>query len=151
MLGSWRLVVIPLTRKFWVEVINSVWCYELVVPLFLNYQPLWAQQRWGQWPFPSPTWVLHIQQCCSCTRTPSDLKLDASAERVDKDTSNSWAILCLWSVKVHGPQLVCTQTTCCASTIVTIVASTTATIDTMYCTCFITISWARKESQLCVW
>lgn len=70
---------------------------------------------------------------------------------VNQDTPRSWAILCLWSIKVHGPQLVCTWAVWCASTIATSVATSTSTIGTTHFACFTTTSWAWKESQLHVW
>lgn len=70
---------------------------------------------------------------------------------VDQDTPGSWAILCLWSIKVHGPQLVCTRAVWRASTTATTIATGNATIGTIHCTCFISISWAWKESQLRAW
>lgn len=71
--------------------------------------------------------------------------------RVNQNTPGSWVVMCLWSVEVQSPQPIYTRTAWCASTVVTPIAATTATIGTMCCTSFITINWGRKESQLCVW
>ena len=70
---------------------------------------------------------------------------------VDQDTLGSWAILCLWFVEVHGPQLICTWTVRRTFTTATSITTATVTNVKMYCTCFISISWARKETQLHVW
>jgi len=59
--------------------------------------------------------------------------------------------MCLWFVKIHGPQLIRTRTVWHTSTIDTNVVATTATVSTMSYTSFITISWARTKSHLCVW